>query len=223
MPTQEQLDRLDIVTPPAIRASDTDEALARVKLAQWINESGWGASSVLIRDAQTGTITGYNPFGIKAARNEPGKEYPTREELTLSQIENVKKRGVKILSIGTRKPNGKYDVQIIDRFRTWPTIEAAFRGHTEFLQTGYRKAAWDRYIAARRPKDSPLWTAPGEIARDVSTLAYELQHLVFNERTGVWLRYAEDDEYENKISKTARSSTISVAIATCRLKEQDPE
>jgi hypothetical protein len=82
---------------------------ASVTMAQWVVESAWGASM---------PPGSNNPFGIKAAADQPSVEAPTREV-----------------------SNGEF-VTITARFRTFSSIEEAFDEHGRLLATNavYRAA-----------------------------------------------------------------------------------
>lgn len=204
MPSADQLAALHARVAAARASSDGDEALARVKLAQWVYESGWGKHAIVERDAD-GRVVGVNPFGIKAQGSEPGVDRETREVLSESDLNLFRAssadfhRGRRIAS-ATRRDDGLYDVVMLDRFRIWPDEAAAFRAHTEFLTKRWA-SAWTRYQNART----------GVVADDVANLVHTLQNLYWDGKR--WRRYSTDPDYERKIRTMALSKEITEALA----------
>jgi hypothetical protein len=97
--------------------------------------------------------------------------------------------------------DGRYDVVLVDRFRTWPTEAEAFQGHTEFITKKYPQV-WAKYQSERT----------GDVAHDVARFVYALQHLSWLQAEQRWLRYSTDDTYEKKIADMALSAAVTEAL-----------
>ena len=109
-----------VVPPSVVEAAVASKVKwsvpASITIAQWAVESAWGAAM---------PPNSNNPFGIKAVRDEPAVESPTREVL-----------------------NGE-SVTITAKFRKFETMTEAFDLHGKLLATG------KPYVPAMEKKDDP--------------------------------------------------------------------
>jgi hypothetical protein len=113
---------------PYARASEAATGVpALVTLGQAALESGWGARAA-----------GFNFFGVKAGASDPPSSrqlWKTREVLTSPSVTTFPK----VLSV-RRRPDGRYDYEVMAWFRTYPDASSAFRAHGELLRGNVRYA-----------------------------------------------------------------------------------
>jgi flagellum-specific peptidoglycan hydrolase FlgJ len=121
--TEQQLEFLRIVTPPALDAEREFGIPSAVTIAQAILESAgrvrghweWGASP-LFRLAN-------NPFGIKYSDGSPDARYGAHEIATHEFIEN-------------------HEQVVVAGFQHFPTLQEAFRQHALLLRSSRYAPAW---------------------------------------------------------------------------------
>jgi flagellum-specific peptidoglycan hydrolase FlgJ len=159
---------------------------AELCTAQCILESGWLAKA-----------PGNNPFGIKAAGNQPYREAATWESLTPAQLEQLRQAGKRILSIGPLT-RGRHRVSLVDRFAVYPTLDDAFRAYGRLLVSGRHFAP--RFDRFRRHGDLPQLLADLRGADGQPP-------------------YATDPDYDSKLLQLIRQSNVQTALAFARRAE----
>lgn len=159
---------------------------AEVCAAQCILESGWLARA-----------PGNNPFGIKAKLGEPFQEFVTWESLTPPQLARVRRSGARIRSVAPLSA-GRHRVSLVDRFRTFDTLEDAFRAYGRLMLSG-------RHFAPRLAR----FREHGNLARLLADLR----------GADGQPPYATDPDYDVKLLRLINQPNVRAALATARRAE----
>ena len=179
-------EHLNEIAAAAIKAEKETGVPAKMMIAQWATESGWGKN-------KSGD---FNYFGItKSARHKNGKLVPTSEDVTYKQFQGFKpeeQKSATEMDGSPLKPNwdGKKKIKMSREFASYGSLDEAMKDYAGLISKGKPyKQAMENY---KKTGDQD------QFMRDVGKV------------------YATDRNYGDTITKIGNQKNVQDAIKTAQ-------